>query len=253
MCFRVCVATLALLAVATGTTRAQGFECAPLQPSASRTPAYRIVAGQTRCEGFYDRSVSQPFIELVSLTRGPLPAPGGSTAPILEFHADVPVPARLVVQPKRSGPFYRVDAALQGGQAMPWDPAPMLAVTGLRLSDLGFVAVTKRSTTVTSVAPVALTPAGRQANRANAVVRVSVPVSSVAWRTYRLRADAAATSAWIVVPNSQLYEWQRTTFPIDLPSDGKELRVDVQAIATSDGLALPFLLLAIVGPRDGNP
>jgi hypothetical protein len=50
-----------------------------------------------------------------------------------------------------------------------------------------------------------------------------------------------------------LFAWQRITLPIDLPPDGRELRVDVQAVAANDGRALPMLRLAIVGPNVGTP
>lgn len=240
--------TLALVLFASATCGAQAFECAPLKPSTSRVPAYRPVPDQARCEGFFDRRVSQPFIELVSLTRGPWPAAGDATLSALEIHADTRSQIRLVVQPQRSGPFYRVDAALLGQQVLLWDPTPMLGATGLRLSDLGFLALTG-STPLPGAVPVALTASGRQARRADAVVRVSVPVTSVAWRSYRLGAEAA----WTEVPNSQLFAWQRITLPIDLPPDGRELRVDVQAVAASDGRALPMLRLAIVGPNVGTP
>jgi hypothetical protein len=216
-----------------------------------------MVPGHPRCEGFFERSVSQPFIELVSLTRGPWPAAGAGTGSLLDIYADVRMPLRLVVQPQRSGPFYRVDAALQGGQALSWDPAPMLAATGLRPADLGFVALAgsarPSAAAVTSVVPVALSEQGRQAMRVDAVVRVSVAVSSVAWRAYRLGAAAGSMPGWTKAPDSQLYAWQRITLPIDLPSDGNGLHVDVQALGASDGRMLPLLRFAIVGPRDVSP
>ncbi|MDP1901502.1 MAG: hypothetical protein Q8K96_13765 [Rubrivivax sp.] len=237
---------------------ADAFDCAPVEPSTTRSPAYRVVSGQARCEGFFDRKVSQPFVELVSLTRGPLPPAPGASAPALVLRTDVKTAARLVVQPQRSGPYYRVDAALPAGQALSWDPAPMLAATGLRLAELGFLAVVRASgpsaATVTALAPVSLAaqPPGEDA-RAVAVVRVSVAVSSVAWRSYRLGADAVLATPWAAVPDSQLFAWQRVALPIALPADGKGLRVDVQAVGADDGRALPLLRFAIEGPLDGGP
>ncbi len=74
---------LTLLAAVHGPVAAQGFQCAPVLPSSSGAPAYGPVAPQ-RCEGFFDRTVSQPFIELVSLTRGVM-GPGAADGP-LQIH-----------------------------------------------------------------------------------------------------------------------------------------------------------------------
>ena len=103
---------------------------------------------------------------------------------------------------------------------------------------------------LTAVAPLALLAQAHEARQALAVVRVSVPVSSIAWRAYRAGADAGPPAAWTDLPNSQRYAWQRTAFTIDLPQDGKGLRVDVQAVAADDGRALPLLRFAIIGPAD---
>ncbi len=246
----------AVLAVVGAPARAQapGFECARLQPAVGRVPAYGLVDGPARCEGFFARNVSQPFIELVSLTRGLAVAGDAAAASLFELHADARMPLRLLVQPLRSGPFYRVDAPLAVGQSLRWDSSPMLAATGLRVADLGFLALApSRQATpsaLTAVAPLALSPQAREARQALAVVRVSVPVSSIAWRAYRAGAEAGPAAAWSDLPNSQRYAWQRIGITIDLPPDGKGLRVDVQAVAADDGRALPLLRFAIVGPAD---
>lgn len=263
MPIRFCAATFLIGVCATADialAQAQGFVCAPLQPSTSSAPAYRSVPGQARCEGFFERSVSQPFIELVSLTRGAPPAAGATPEPALEIHADVRAPLRLLVQPQRSSPFYRVDAAMQGGQALSWDPAPMLAATRLALPDLGFLAVAGSAVVsggaLPAIAPVAFSAQARTDMRVFAVVRVSVEVSSMAWRGYRTGADAlpgTAAPAWADLPDSHRYAWQRITLPIELPGDGKGLRVDVQAVGAKDALALPLLRFTVLGPRDGSP
>ena len=246
------VAVALVLYSAAALAVAQGFECAPLAPSASRAPAYAAVAGQARCEGFFEKKVSQPFIEIVSLTRGAPP-----TVLPLQLRVDAKSAVRLVVQPQRSGPFYRVDAALPAGQALAWDAAPMLAATGLRLADLGFLGVVRAAganAPVTLLAPVLLSAPAPEPTRAiaTAVVRVSVAVSSVAWRSYRLSVDAGPASAWATLPDSRLFAWQRIGVPIELPADGRGLHVDVQAVGADDGQALPLLRFAIEGPRDGG-
>ena len=247
------LAVLVLVAAPAG-VQAQAFECARLQPAVGRVPAYGLVDGTARCEGFFARNVSQPFIELVSLTRGPAVGAEAAAASLFELRADARMPLRLLVQPLRSGPFYRVDAPLAPGQSLRWDSSPMLAATGLRAADLGFLALAPsrqaNPSALTAVAPLALSPQAREARQALAVVRVSVPVSSIAWRAYRAGAEAGPPAAWADLPNAQLYAWQRTAITIDLPPDGKGLRVDVQAVAAEDGRALPLLRFAILGPAD---
>ena len=220
---------LASALVLCGAAVAQPHECAPLSPSSSRTPAYAALADPVRCEGFFERRVSQPFLEIVSLTRGA--APVGTP---LQLRVDSKSAARLLVQPQRSGPFYRVDAALPAGQALAWDAAPMLAATGLRLVDLGFLAIVQAASAGGSpalLAPVLLSGAtSAEPGLATAVVRVSVAVSSVAWRSYRLGAQGGVASDWAVLPGSQLFAWQRVALTIPLPTDGRALQIDVQAV-----------------------
>lgn len=150
--------------VAAAAAQAQGFECAALKPSSSRLPAYASGPDKTRCEGFFETTVSQPFIERVSLTRGAPPA--GLAAAPLELRTDARSAARLVVQPLRASPFYRVDAALPPGQALAWNPAPMLAATAQPLSALGFLALLGSPSALAgalpALAPVAFTLQGLQ-------------------------------------------------------------------------------------------
>jgi len=247
----VAVAVACALALCCATAVAQRFECAPLSPSSSRTPAYALLADPDRCEGFFERKVSQPFLEIVSLTRGAVTA--GTP---LQLRLDSKSAARLLVQPQRSGPFYRVDAVLPAGQALAWDAAPMLAATGLRLVDLGFlgiVHVAASSGEPALLAPVVLGAAGSERGVATAVVRVSVAVSSVAWRSYRLGTGGGLASDWVTLPASQLFAWQRVAVTIPLPVDGRGLLVDVQAVGADDGQALPLLRFAIDGARNVAP
>jgi hypothetical protein len=231
-----------------------------MRPSTTRSPAYQLIPGQARCEGFFDKTVSQTFVELVSLTRGLPPVAevtGGSPALQLVIHANMKGPVRLVVQPQRSSPFYRVDAAMQGGLALTWDAGPMLRETGLALPDLGFIAMVDTEPaspgTITAIAPVAFTPGAQQNQRVFAVVRASVDISSLAWRA-QVRGSAASTAAeWVEVPNSQKFAWQRITLPIELPVDGNGLRVDVQAVSAIGAQALPLLSFTVVGTGDGKP
>lgn len=240
-----------LLALAGLAGPVQAFECARVQPSSSRMPAYRPVPDAARCEGFYERTVSQPFVELVSLTRGPVQA---AAAGPLVWQADAGGPAlRLTVQPQRSTPFYRADAELPPGQPVAWDPAPMLAATGLRLADLGFL-VAPLSATGPDPLFVPLSPAGDGAAppQALAVLRVSVDVAAISWRAAPDNPGSAA-SAWVELPGSRLFAWQRVVLPVALPADGGSQRIEVQAVAAADGRALPLLRFVVAGTRHGRP
>jgi hypothetical protein len=221
------------------------FRCAPLLPSASREPAYGRVAGQARCEGYFDQTVSQPFIELLSLT---WQRPGVQTpAPaVLQIRSNPSVAAQLVIQPLAPSPFYRVDAALETGSTLTWDPRPMLASTGLRLADLGLLARARSGDTTTlAVVPLSLPPSADEAV-AYAVLRVSVPVASIASRSYRPGGGDAEPSAWRELPGTPLYAWETIVLPIRAVDDGQDRGIDVRAVG-KDGRPLPLLQFIVVG------
>jgi hypothetical protein len=228
---------------------AHGFDCPPITPSTARQPAYGPVADRSRCEGFFDKTVSQPFLELVSLTRGPGLRADVARAP-LELSAASRVPLHLLVQPVSSLPYYRMDTQLKPGQALRWDPTRMLSDTGVPPSELGFLALATRQppTGITAVAPVALSAAAQTLPQAIAIVRPSVDIASLEWRSYRLGVDAS--SQWIQVPNAQRYAWHRVEVAIALPADGKAVAVDFQARDDKDGKWLPILRLMLLGPLD---
>src|SRR5262245_7214866 len=114
--------------------------CAAVAPSELRKPAYAAANGPTRCEGFYERNVSQPFVELVSLTQNTPGAWATDAQGQLTLRGHARIDLRLTVQPMRSTPLYRMDAELPRGSALAWNPAPMLQATSLRLRDLGLLA-----------------------------------------------------------------------------------------------------------------
>lgn len=73
-----------------------------------------------RCEGFYEKTVSQPFLEVASLTHS---APGSMTGNAegrLSLRGSPTVDTRLVILPMRSSPLYRVDAWLARGATVGW-------------------------------------------------------------------------------------------------------------------------------------
>ena len=221
------------------------FRCAPLLPSASRTPPYSRVPGKERCEGYFEQTVSQSFIELLSLTRNRPDAPQLAGASLLQIRARSGALLQLIIQPLRPSPFYRVDSRLAAGRALEWNAAPMLASTGLRLSDLGFLARAASPDPATPmVAPLSLSAAADDAALAYAVLRVSVPVSSVAARQYRSGPGAAGSGSWRELPGTPLYAWDTIVLPIALAGDGPEIRVDVRAVDV-DGRLLPMLQFVV--------
>lgn len=225
------------------------FRCASVLPSATRQPPYARMPGREQCEGYFEQTVSQPFIELLSLTRHRPDAP--PVARLLQIRATAATALQLTIQPLRPSPFYRVDARLAPGNALAWNAAPMLASTGLRLSDLAFLARAPSADPATPlVAPLSLSslpPAGgNDAVLAYAVLRVSVPVASIAARQYR----PGASGNWRELPGTPLFEWDTIILPIVLPDApagaGPGLRVDVRATGT-DGSLLPMLQFAVAG------
>jgi hypothetical protein len=240
------LAALALAGLAVPALAADtAFRCAPLLPSANRAPAYGRVAGQARCEGYFDQTVSQPFIELLSLTRQRPGAPTSAPA-VIQIRSNPSVAARLVIQPLAPSPFYRVDAALETGSTLTWDPGPMLASTGLRLADLGLLARARPDDAATlAVVPLSLPPSADEAV-AYAVLRVSVPVASMASRSYRPGGGDAAPSPWRELPGTPLYAWETIVLPIQVVDDGQDRGIDVRAVG-KDGRPLPLLQFVVVG------
>jgi len=227
------------------------FRCAFVLPSATRQPPYARVPGREQCEGYFEQTVSQPFIELLSLTRHRPDAP--PAAKLLQIRATAATALQLTIQPLRPSPFYRVDARLAPGNALAWNAAPMLASTGLRLSDLGFLARAPSADPATPlVAPLSLSSlplaGGNDAVLAYAVLRVSVPVASIAARQYR----PGAVGSWRELPGTPLFEWDTIILPIVLPDApagagaGPGLRVDVRATG-ADGSLLPMMQFAVAG------
>ena len=220
---------------------AQGFACAALRPSMSQSPAYGPVAGQARCEGFFDQTVAQSFVELVSLTRGT--AQLETTTATLAITS--PLATRLTIQPLAAAPFYRVDAPLRADQPWSWDARPMLKATGLRPEDIGFLALaTAASDDLARVAPVAIASPTPASAAGFATLRASVALSSLAWRVY----DASAqtnTPTWRQRDQSA-YAWQPVAIALDLPDTARNVRVDVRA-RDAAGQALPMLSFIVLG------
>lgn len=240
------IGIFALLAGATAW--AADFRCADLKPSETLTPAYQRIAGQARCEGFFAQHVSQPFVELVSLTASAPPKDGA----VLEISASRHTPMQLVVQPLRPAPFYRVDAWIDAARAIRWDAAPMLGATGLQLRDLGFLARSAGPSGRLTFVPVAFAGAAAAPLVASGVVRASVPISKLAWRRLRMDGSDDGTGGWQEVPGSDWFAWQRVPITLQLPTDGSNVQIDVQAVDPA-GKTLPLLHFHMAGPADAVP
>lgn len=244
-------ASLCLVGPAAVAAPPERFECAALVAATSRQPAYGPAPGEPRCEGYYVKNVSQPFLELISLTRSP---PGSWTADAegrLALRGLPRVDTRLLIQPLRSNPLYRVDAWLARGASVHWSSRTMLQATGLQLRDLGLLAVVGTGADPLTLAPVS-TQADAAGDTAYAVLRPSVAVSALAWRAYRLAPRDALPGGWQELAGPPLFAWERIALPIALPADGLGLRIDVRAL-DSQGQALPLLQFVVLGVNDVGP
>ena len=274
-----CVATAALAQPSTSaaptpaptpTPTPTTFECAPLVASTANQPAYGPARSPQRCEGFFQKNVSQAFIEIVSLTRSPPGTVAADTEGRLNLKHLSKLDLRLLIQPLRSNPLYRVDLPMAQGATVAWSFAPMLQATGLKLRDLGFLAQATSPAQLATLAPVS-TQLAEDAGVAYAVLRPSVAVSALAWRAYRLQsppqsppqssgeqaraavnAVASLTGVWQTLTGPPLFAWERIALPIALPADGLGLRIDVRAL-DSQGQPLPLLQFAVLGVQDDKP
>jgi hypothetical protein len=233
----------ALLSLLAAPASAETFACAPLRPSTSQMPAYGPVAGQPRCEGFFDQTVAQSFVELVSLTRGAAQLEAATATLAITS----PLATRLTIQPLAAAPFYRVDAPLRAAQPWTWDARPMLQATGLRPEDIGFLALaTATSDDLARVAPVSMSSASQASAAGFATLRASVALSSLAWRVYDPGAQTT-TPTWRQRDQSA-YAWQPVAVALDLPDAARAVRVDVRA-RDAAGQALPMLSFIVLGTQ----
>ncbi|MDR7297152.1 hypothetical protein J2X16_002499 [Pelomonas aquatica] len=250
----VALGAAAALVLAGGPALAQAttFQCPALVASTARQPAYRPVPGQPRCEGFYVKNVSQPFVELVSLTQAVPGSWAAGNATGLTLRASRRRDTHLLIQPLRSSPLYRVDAQLARDAGLAWDGAPMLQATGLTLRDLGLLALAGGADPPAFV-PVDTHAAGTPpGDKVYAVLRPSVAVSAMSWRGYRLAGPALPDSGWQALAGPPLFAWERVALPIPWPADGRGLRIDVRAL-DGQGQALPLLQFALLAADDDTP
>lgn len=219
---------------------AQDFQCAPLLPSASQLPGYSRISGQQRCEGFFRQSVSQPFVELVSVTRN-----ASRLTENIALAWIAASSARILIQPLRASPFYRIDAALVAGHPFEWNPQPMLSATGLLPTDLGFLAVVSPSRAqgadLLQVVPLSLPSTGREG--VFVTIRPSVALSALHWREYL---PDQPGGDWRSFDGPAPFAWQPIPLALSsLVAQQKGVRVDIR---TSDrkGRSLPMLSFVVL-------
>lgn len=225
------------------------FRCANLKPSPTQSPPYQRVAGQARCEGFYEQNVSHPFIELVSLTAS---APSRQEGGALTVSASRLAAMQLVVQPLRPAPFYRVDAQLDAAQSLRWDAAQMLGATGLQLRDLGFLAQSAGPDGTPTFVPISFGSANEAPQTVLGVLRASVPVAKLSWRRLRLDGSDDGSGGWREIPGPSRFAWERVPITMNMPAQGRGVQIDVQATDPA-GKILPLLHFNMAGPTDALP
>ena len=149
--------------------------------------------------------------------------------------------------------MFRAITEIEPGQALRWDATTMLDATGLRLRDLGFLALAPSPLDGTmtllplAFAPVATTPTPPL----QAVLRASVGVASFSWRRQRLDGRDDGGGAWREIPGPSRFAWERVPLALEMPADGSSMRVDVQALDAA-GKLLPLLRFIVSGPADAG-
>ena len=232
------------------------FSCAQVTPSTVMAPPYGRDKASNVCEGFYERAVSAPFIELVSLTLVSPDAMKALSSPKIAI--STPPPARgswrLLVQPLSVAMPYRVDALLSSATALKWDFATMGAATRTSLKDVGFVATKSGGTDVSTVVPIRISSAGDPTKDiskvAYATVRVTGTTSKVMWRSYATDpTERSGALNWASVGSEPLYPEDWATIEIPLTGGKGGLTIEFKGIDVDSNEIHP---LRIVIPGSGS-
>jgi len=211
---------------------APAFSCAQVTPSTVMKPAYGRDAKSNVCEGFYEKAVSAPFIELVSLTVVSPDALKAISSPRIAIAAPPATHGswHLLVQPLSVAMPYRVDGLLSPASALTWDFAKMSDATRATLKDVGFVATTAGGTASSTVVPVRISASGERASdtpkTAYATVRVTGTTAQVVWRSYATDpGERSGELSWNKVGNEPLYpeEWATVEIPLTGAKSGLTL------------------------------
>jgi hypothetical protein len=232
------------------------FACAQVTPSTVMAPPYGRDKESNVCEGFYEKAVSAPFIELVSLTLVSPDVMKAISSPKIVIST---APAargswRLLVQPLSVAMPYRVDAVLSSAAPLKWDFARMGAATRTTLKDVGFVAMASGGTDASTVVPIRISAAGDPARDipkvAYATVRVTGTTSKVMWRSYATDpTERSGTLSWVSVGSEPLYPEDWATIEIPLTGGKGGLTIEFKGIDVDSNEIHP---LRIVIPGSGS-
>lgn len=233
--------TFMLLLLALGCSRAlaadDSFECARLEPSRERTPAYGPVSGERRCEGFFRQSIAGQYLEVISLiTAG---SSGGFPGSPLKLRAATRA-TRLVISPLPQGVAYRVDLS-NTGEEIAWRAQSMLDATGLRLAELGFLALVPDATpNGKNIAAVSIGDAAGDGKMV-AIIRSSVQTQEMRWRRLDAVASGNPPASWTTLEGGAVAPWGRAYIRLDAsPGGAKPSLIQVEA-RRPGGEALPIL------------
>lgn len=230
------------------------FSCAKVTPSELYTPKYGRLGDSDVCEGYYDKTVSRPFIELVSLTT----VPPKSIAAMSNINLRISTPRappgalNLLIQPFSVANPYRVDALIVSPAPLAWDARQLRQAMKSSLKDVGFVATGPSSGPDLKVAPVRV---GGDASSDSdpvsfvyATVRVSDEASHLQWRGYPTQhAVAPASLSWTAVATGHLYSEEWATVEIPMKTEGGNTTVEFKALDSSNAGFRPlrFVILGI--------
>jgi hypothetical protein len=230
------------------------FACAKVAPSELYTPKYGRVGDSNVCEGYYDKTVSRPFIELVSLTT----VPPKSIAAVPNNRLRISTPGAppgalsLLIQPFSVANPYRVDALIVSPAPLAWDSGRLRQAMKSSLKDVGFVATASSSGADLKVAPVRVlvdaTSDGDPVSSVYATVRVSDEASQLQWRGYPTQhAEAPASLSWAAVAGGHLYSEEWATVEIPMKTDGGSTTVEFKALESSNAGFRPlrFVIMGI--------
>lgn len=228
-----------------GAAQPARFECDRVRPSSVLKPAYARIAKSNVCEGFYERNVSQPFLELLSFTlNSPAAwAQAGEQERIHLIAAKTTTSTVLHIQPLSISTLYRVDASLPA-DGLHWSPAQLRRTTNLSLSDVGFLATAGQTPSRSLiVVPIWTDKSATHPQTAFATVRVSAKTTSLKWRAYPAHRTQAQSPEWHEGIDRPLYPWESVTLAIALPDDGSSVNVEIKGNAGGAAAAEPMRIL----------
>jgi hypothetical protein len=230
---------------------ASDFPCAQVTPSTIMTPAYARDRASSVCEGFYEKAVSAPFIELVSLTLTSPKAMAGISNPtiVVSLPAAVRGSWRLLVQPLSVAMPYRVDAPVGPESVLKWSFARMAAATRTTLKDVGFVATPLNATDASTVVPVHILGSGEAAKgspttAAYVTVRVTGKTSQIVWRSYATDpGERSGELSWTPALNGPLFPAEFVTVEIPLAEGKHGQTIELKGTDAGSGEIHPLRIL----------